>query len=324
LNNGARWCSELPEQTIQIVEPQQVLQAAEENVSAIPTNEKNKIDLTSTATNADISQFLKLPLELRGHVYDYVFGSNLVRISPYLHVEQRTKRVGYKISMCTCEHDHTKLSTRVRSHDHETEPERICTKACPSCAASDGQSTSAHQGFSLPLLQVCRQIYHEAALKPFQQALFIFGFDKVHCDHTGYVVPAFVNALIPAQVKAVTRVQLLSANRIKLDSAKLPRLQGLKHLGIQLDFRFAEIDYILRRLESFAGDPDVRSLVMLDLTSVHVDIGLDGPNFRDRIFAELTGKVLTSPTQEDAKIIEEILKPTETGLLGSSSRESAS
>lgn len=227
--------------------------------------------------------------------------------------------------MCTCEHDHTQLSPRVRGYDHETEPDKVCTHTCQSRTSSDAQRSSASEGLSLPLLQVSRQIYHEAVLKPFQQALFILNCGEIPMYPASYGLPAFMNALAPAQVKAITRLRLLPASSACIYDAKLPRLQGLKHLELQLDFKFrsADSDSIIHQLGEFAHDLDMRSLVKLHLNSVRVEIGLDGPNFSDRAWAELTGKKLTSPTQDDAKIFEEVLKRTEADLLGFSLRESA-
>lgn len=266
-----------------------------------------------------------LPTELRCRIYDYVFGSNLVRIIPTLHIELRSRRIGYEISMCTCEHDHTQLSPRVRGYDHGTEPDRVCTDLCQNCTTSGAQRSSASKGLSLPLLQVSRQIYHEAVLKPFQQAFFILNCDEIPMYPASYGLPAFMNALAHAQVKAITRLRLLSASSVCICYAKLPRLQGLKHLKLQLDFKFifADSDSVIHELGKFAHDSDMRSLVKLHLNSVRIEIGLDGPNSCDRAWAELTRKNLTSPTQDDAKILEEVLKRTEADLLGFSLRESA-
>jgi hypothetical protein len=241
--------------------------------------------MSSTTANAATSTFLKLPPEIRSCIYDCVFGSNSILIKPYLHVERTPKRVGYKISMCTCELDHTQLSPRVRGYDRETTPEKVCTKPCQNCTASAGSRPSAFESLSLPSLQVCRQIYHEAALKPFQQALFIFNFGKLRMHLAGsllagYALPAFMNALVPAQVKAITRLRLVSAGRTDLDIVKLPRLQGLKHLEMQLDLKITDLNYTFRRLEVVAARPQVASLAKLNLKSIRVEMGL----------AELRGK----------------------------------
>lgn len=85
LHNAALWRTEVPEQAVQIVESQQVFKVAKENVSASSAIEMSKTDMSSTTANAATSQFLKLLPEIRCRIYDYVFGSNLVRIGPCLH-----------------------------------------------------------------------------------------------------------------------------------------------------------------------------------------------------------------------------------------------
>lgn len=271
--------------------------------------------MSSTTANAENSRFLRLPPEIRCRIYDYVFGSNLVRLKSYLHVKQRSKRVGYMISMCDCEYDHTQLSPRVREYEHQIYFEKVCTVPCRACEASNAQQTSALEGFSLPLLQVSRQIYHEAALKPFQQALFIFDFQESEAKEAGYGLPAFMNALVPAQVKAITRLRLLSASPRCIGFAKLSRLEGLKHLDRQLDFSFATTDHVSQKLEDFAADPIVRSLAKMNLKSSRIELGLDEPDFYDRKWAELQRNTLQSPTIDDAEVLEEVLKRTEITLL---------
>jgi hypothetical protein len=308
---------------MQIVESQQVFTVAKKNVSAISAYKMNKTDMSSTTANAATSQFLRLPPEIRSRIYDYVFGSKPVSIQPYLHVEQRPKRVGYKISMCTCEHDHTQLSPRVRFYDHEKDLERVCTEACPNCTAGAAQRSPACKSLSLQSLQVCRQIYHEAALKPFQQALFVFDFGLPAMSKTCLGLPAVMNALVPAQLKAVARLRLLSVSPHRLDPVNLPRLEGLKHFEMQFNWRFQDSDYMSRQLEDFANDSRARTLVKFNLKSVRAELGIDGPNLHNRRLSAFTGRPLKSPNKDDARILEEVLKSIETDLIGSCLRGNA-
>ena len=275
----------------------------------------NKTDMSSTTANAATSQFLRLPPEIRSRIYDYVFGSKPVSIQPYLHVEQRPKRVGYKISMCTCEHDHTQLSPRVRFYDHEKDLERVCTEACPNCTAGAAQRSPACKSLSLQSLQVCRQIYHEAALKPFQQASFNYNFDN-YC-YKGQGLQAFLRALVPVQAKAITHLRLSSLGPTFLKTTTLSKMKGLKHLEIHLDFRIKSSDYVLRVLGRFASDPLVLALAELDAKSIHVDLGLQAPGRRFKEAEALHGRIFKSLTVDDAKVFEEFLKRTETTLLKS-------
>lgn len=175
---------------------------------------------------------------------------------------------------------------------------------------------SALEGFSLSLLQVSRQIYHEAALKPFQQTLFTFDFDDSQTREASYGLPAFMNALVPAQVKAITRLRLLSTGPACISYAKLSRLEGLKHLEIQLNLSFAHFDYTSRQLRHFVAEPVVVSLVKLNLKSSRVELGLNEPDYHGIKWLQREGKILKPPTIDDAKIFEDVLKRTENALLG--------
>jgi hypothetical protein len=257
-----------------------------------------------------------LPPEIRSRIYDYVFGSNLVRITSYLHAGQRSRCIGCKISRGTCDYDHTQLSPRVRGYKHDVWSQIIRTEACQHCTGSDAQRTSVLEGFSLPFLQASRQIYHEAALKPFQQAMFVFDFVDSQSKEASYGLPAFMNALVPAQVKAITHLRLLSVTPTCIRYAKLPRLEGLKHLEMQVNFSFAHFDHTSRLLEDFAASPIVRSLAKLDLRSVRFELGLDEHDYRDMTWAEIEGMALKPPTTAKAELFEGILKRMEAGLVG--------
>jgi hypothetical protein len=269
--------------------------------------------MSSATANAATSPFLKLPPELRSRIYDYVFGSNLVHIAAYPHIENRAKRVGYRISSCTCEGYDTRLSPRVRSYEHDTAPDEVFTEACQGCAASFARQASASQAYCLSLLQVCRQIYHEAALKPFQQGLFIYDFDK-DCSK-GEGLQAFMNALVPVQVNSIRRLQLWGPRPAFLRSSKLAKLKGLRHLMMRLDFKVVSSDQVLLLLESFAGDPIVLRLADLDLKSCRLDLGIHTPGHHVRRALALLGSTVKIPTAEDAEIFEEVLERTEAALL---------
>lgn len=272
--------------------------------------------------NAATAQLLRLPPELRCHIYDHVFGNNSVLINLYHDIEQRFSRISYRPSMCTCEHGYTQLSARLHAYNHEEDPESACMESCQISSAA--QRSSACESLSLPLLQVCRQIYFEAALKPFQRTLFIFDLGKFRLYQGSYGLPIFMDTLLPAQVKAITHLRILSDGFFNMEHAKLWRLQRLKHLKLRLNFRFADFDHILPRLQDLKDDPIVESLVRLKLKSIHVELGLDGPSFRDRIRAELSDKIIELTTADDANLFEEALKRTEAKLLGPSLRGSAS
>ena len=312
-HNGTHRREDLPGQALQIVKSQQVLHAAKENVSESPTIEMStKLTQSSAAANSTSSQLLMLPPELRSRIYDYVFGSNMVHIAAHPHVEHDAKSIGYRVSNCTCERHGRQLSPRVRLYERDIEPEEVIAESCQACPASQ---TSASQAFSLPLLQVCRQIYHEAALKPFQQASFNYDFDE-DCSK-GQGLLAFLRALVPVQVKAITRLRLSCPRPAFLKTTTLAKMRGLKHMGIQLDFKVVSSDHVLGLLGNFASDPIVLALAELDFKSIHLDLGLHLPGRRFKEAAAIHGIIVKPPTADDAKVFEEILKRTEAALLES-------
>lgn len=257
-----------------------------------------------------------LPIELRCRIYDYIFGESAVHIIPRMHIEYKSKRIGYYISRCTCEQQHTQLSPRVRNYEHETERERLCTDACQIRKTSRYQQTPALGRYSLRLLQVCRQVYHEAALKPFQQAVFTFDFSRLSIEGNDFALQAFMNALTSAQFKAITRLRFRSPGPNLLNSVKLARLESLRHVEIQLNFEFSDSDRGIQNLERFAGGSLMRSLVKFNLKSIRLDLGLDGPTLGDKEWAALQGRgPPKSPTTSDAELFEDTLKRTETELL---------
>ena len=293
--------------------PQQVLHAAKESVSAYPTIEIDTTDMSSATANAAISPFLKLPPELRRRIYDYVFGSNLVQIMVHPHVEHNAKRVDYQISSCTCETYDTRWSPRVCQYEHETELAGVLQEDCQDCTASLARQASATQVYGLSLLQVCRQIYHEAALKTFQQGVFIYDFDEDCNKRKG--LQAFVNALAPIQINSIKRLQLWCPRPASLKSTKRVKLKGLRHLMIRLDFRIRRSDRVLPLLESFVGDPTFLRLAQLNLKTCRLDLRLHTPGRFVREAAALLGDTLKITTAKHAEVLEDILKRTEAALL---------
>ena len=273
----------------------------------------NKLIHSSTATNAACSPFLALPAELRRRIYDFVFGSNTIRIIPCRHMEHEPNRIGYALLRCTCEQDLTQLSPRIRGYEYEGGYGRVCTQVCQYRTASHAEWK---KGLSLASLQVCRQIYHEAVLKPFQKSFFTFGFGTVSTNGEGLGLQAFMNALVPTQAKAITRLRLLSPSSTLLCCAKLAKLESLRHLDLQLNLNFSASDDILQRLERFANDPLVRSLVKLNLKTIRLDLGLNKATPRQRHLAALLGQTSKSPlTANNVETFEELLKLTETGVI---------
>lgn len=132
--------------------------------------------------------------------------------------------------------------------------------------------------------------------------------DEVPMINVGHELPAFINALVPAQAKAIANLRLLSATLYRLDTAKLPGSEALKNMKMQLNFEFRDSDHILQRLENFAVDRFVRSLVEFNLKAFRIELGLDGLNVRDRVSAGTSGRTVRLLNTDDAKIFEEVLE----------------
>jgi hypothetical protein len=79
------------------------------------------------------------------------------------------------------------------------------------------------------LLQVCRQIYHEAALKPFTEPTFAFTMSQA-----SHGVNSFLTALIPDHARAITHLYINYAHSFKLSKLALNSFRGVKHVEIQV------------------------------------------------------------------------------------------
>jgi hypothetical protein len=87
----------------------------------------------------------------------------------------------------------------------------------------EGCETHVSSRVPVHLLQVCRQIYHEAVLKPFAQATFDF------------ISPeAFLAKLVPGQARAIARTRFMCDVGWLFNLSKGARssLKGLKHVEI--------------------------------------------------------------------------------------------
>jgi hypothetical protein len=126
----------------------------------------------SAASNATNSPFLRLPAELRERVYTYVLGGQI------LHVGSGPIRHPYSVTMCSNAENYdagpdghiSRFETRypgrvasIREHFGHIESHARCYNL---------PCEQTH--YSLDLLFVCRQIYHEGAralLDPWDQSL---------------------------------------------------------------------------------------------------------------------------------------------------------
>ena len=124
----------------------------------------------------------------------------------------------YKLSLCENPIDHKETPLRYVGHHrgwyHKPLPgfTTDLTEEIPFTPSDIG----------LNLLKTCRQIYHEAVLRPFSQISFA-SLSRLHYNYSG--VQQFASALIPAQAKAIANLRIILPNEIS-------RLMGLEHLGM--------------------------------------------------------------------------------------------
>ena len=79
------------------------------------------------------------------------------------------------------------------------------------------------------LLQVCRQIYHEAALKPFTEPTFAFTM-----SNNSHGMNSFLTALIPEHARAISHLHISYHNSFHLSKLALSSFRGVKHVEVQV------------------------------------------------------------------------------------------
>jgi hypothetical protein len=145
---------------------------------------------------------------------------------------------------------------------------------------------SNHSPFPVRLLRICRQIYHEAALKPFTQPTFDFG---------EFTVNSFVARLVPTQARAIAQIRLTGVSRLHWLSKDIPsRLRGLKHVEIHLQYLLVEFlgdhpldEYPLNELARFNQGSNVEWLKNMGLKSMRFTTLIEGDVPKDSFKAAI-------------------------------------
>jgi hypothetical protein len=128
-----------------------------------------------------------------------------------------------------------------------------------------------HERLSFGLLQTCRQIYHEAVLKPLSVNTFHY-----HCHahyFPGSALQNLLKALVPTQARAIKHLRLVSDNASFPRHTIMQQLKGLERLDIQIAVRNRSHEYngdIWRTLDRFLDDPNVEKLKVLRLKSLRI------------------------------------------------------
>ena len=148
---------------------------------------------------------VKLPAEIRKHVYDMVLGGNTIHASGY---EREVKCPEGKTSMnsiartlhCQACDDDVLDATEYEqkgSADAEKMYEDRHSSCALECLDSNPDKPSPPK-FDVGFLTVCRQIYQEAALIPFAANTFSFRDTSDACK--------FINAIKPEQTQAISSI----------------------------------------------------------------------------------------------------------------------
>lgn len=114
------------------------------------------------------------------------------------------------------------------------------------------------------MLQVCRQIYHEAVLKPFIQTTFHFVTGRLGSRSA----TMFLEVLVPEQVRSIARLCVVSLDAYSMSRPLTSKFKGLKHLDIHLTHFY----------EHIRNEPGIKEPKNLDLKSLHFTVSLRSHN----------------------------------------------
>ena len=173
----------------------------------------------SSSTNSDC-RLLRLPAELRLHIYSYVIGENQVfhLVSVYDRHQpsrRRNKPTSPRIAHIRCQSPYyTRVSASIpswcqsyRSVHSKPDEDRMCTRGARSYYVEEdiavNPSNYAFSGVSngnLALLRTCRQIYVETRNYPYSQNVFDLGDIRL--------LTPFVASLSVLQAHAIRNLQL--------------------------------------------------------------------------------------------------------------------
>ncbi|KAM0690869.1 hypothetical protein Q7P36_009638 [Cladosporium allicinum] len=237
------------------------------------------------AYNAENSPFLLLSPELRSRIYDFVFGDLVIRRQPW------------KNSVCQ-KHQACEVKRRER-YDQKISYYLTPDQIHPSDLKEDlgliSCRTQKQARIPVRLLQVCRQIYHEAALKPFSEPTF----DIANCglsDRPG----CFASRMVPAQIKAIAHLRVVDNQYFRIAETFASNLSGLEHFEIGFVIRMTDSWYLnpLEEMQTFETKGGVEWLKGIGLKSVLFttfivgdtstvdDEGLDAPEASIRKWSE--------------------------------------
>jgi hypothetical protein len=129
-----------------------------------------------------------------------------------------------------------------------------------------------HQSLHLDLLKTCRQIYHEAVLKPFSVNEFHHFCESRHFP--GRELSNFVKALVPTQARAIKHLRVVFHNAPFLRHTIVQQLKGLERLEVQIalaDHYYGTFgNDMWKPLDDFSANLGVEALAEFSLKSLRI------------------------------------------------------
>jgi hypothetical protein len=107
--------------------------------------------------------------------------------------------------------------------------ERITFRSTNGEMQATGCQMNKPREMPVHLLQVCRQIYHEAALKPFTEPTFAFTM-----SNNSHGMNSFLTALIPEHARAISHLHISYYNSFHLSKLAASLCRGVKHVEVQI------------------------------------------------------------------------------------------
>lgn len=226
------------------------------------------LTISSAVANASRSPLLLLPPEIRCRIYEHLFSVTDIHIASDLpRSKHRAIKLPYRLLVCHCSQGYEGRPTvslvPESSKNEPSYPDLHCA-----CLSSKSREPICNH-LRLDLLRVCRQIYHEAALKPFSQNTFVQEPDRAILE--------FLKVLVPTQARAIARLRIVGNDCPKQEAFKrglkgLDHLEILVHNGCMYTTDRIARGALLGMLESFVKDTGVAALGSLRLKSFRITV----------------------------------------------------
>ena len=153
------------------------------------------------------------------------------------------------------------------------------------CITKEDTRKPLYQHLPLGVLQTCRQIYHEAVLKPFSVNEFHYtclGYDFEGDSELMYLI----DALNPTQIRAIKHLALVSYLAQFPRRATMQKLTGLRHLRIQIYMGSRQRDLtrfdwlgVCNIFATLPSDPGAAALRKLHLKSLRITTQIESDGY---------------------------------------------